>query len=182
MQYHAIPCNTIQYHAIPCNTMQYQYHALPCNTMQYHAIPCNTMQYYAMQCNTMQYHASLITADGAYHCPVGSIWLFFTLGLQSRLILISRSKPKPTISRNQHNLKYDVLELSHLTMLLIYISYSLELLSPLVGWFNRHEKSAHRWPAALGWQQHSQRQHGRCNIIDLNEGPPTRNQGGANDF
>ena len=101
----------------------------------------------------------------------------FTLGLQSRLILTSRSKPKPTISRNQHNLKYDVLELSHLTMLLIYISYSLELLSPLVGWFNRHEKSAHRWPAALGWQQHSQRQHGRCNIIDLNEGPPTRNQG-----
>ena len=26
-----------------------------------------------MQCNNMQYHASLITADGAYHCPVGSI-------------------------------------------------------------------------------------------------------------
>ena len=25
----------------------------------------------------MQYHASLLTADGEYHCPVGSIWLFF---------------------------------------------------------------------------------------------------------
>ena len=25
----------------------------------------------------MQYHASLITADGAYHCPVGSIRPFF---------------------------------------------------------------------------------------------------------
>ena len=25
----------------------------------------------------MQYHASLITADGAYHCPVGSIMAIF---------------------------------------------------------------------------------------------------------
>merc|ERR1711873_303616 len=62
--------------AIPCNTMQY--HAIPCNTMQYHAIPCNSMRYNAIPCNTMQYHASLITADGAYHCPVGSIWLIFS--------------------------------------------------------------------------------------------------------
>ena len=44
--------------------------------MQYHATPCNTMQYNAIPCNTMQYHACLLTADGAYHCPVGSIWLF----------------------------------------------------------------------------------------------------------
>merc|ERR1711893_537914 len=76
MQYYAIPCNTLQYHAIPCNTMQY--HAIPCNTMQYHAIPCNTMQYHAISCNTMQYHASFITADGAYHCPVGSIMAIFS--------------------------------------------------------------------------------------------------------
>merc|ERR1711978_524458 len=66
----------MQYHAIPCNTMQY--HAMPCNAMQYHAIPCNTMQYHAILCNTMQYHASLITADGAYHCPVGSIMAIFS--------------------------------------------------------------------------------------------------------
>ena len=46
--------------------------------MQYHAIPCNTMQYNAMPCYTMQYHASLITADGAYHCPVGSIRAIFS--------------------------------------------------------------------------------------------------------
>ena len=51
-----------------------EYHANPCNTMQYQAMPCNTMQYHAIPCNTMQYHACLITADGAYHCPVGSIW------------------------------------------------------------------------------------------------------------
>merc|ERR1712122_86322 len=104
MKYHAIPCNTMQYHAIPCNTMQYQaipcntmhgiawnimkYRAIPCNTMQYHAIPCNTMQYHAIQCNdmlyhaiscnTMQYHGTLMTADGAYHCPVGSIMAIFS--------------------------------------------------------------------------------------------------------
>ena len=93
MQYHAIPCNTMQYHAIPCSNMQYpaspwntmQIHAIPCNTKQCHAIPCNTMQYHAIPCNTMQYHACLLSADGAYHCPVGSIWPFFcyTYPLQS---------------------------------------------------------------------------------------------------
>ena len=57
----------MQYHAIPCK---------PCNTMQHHALPCTTMQYHAIPCNIVQYHASLITADGAYHCPVGSIWPF----------------------------------------------------------------------------------------------------------
>merc|ERR1711893_239375 len=84
MLYHAIPCNTMQYQAIPCNTMHFyawnimQYHAIPCNTMQYHAIQCNTMQYHAIPCNTMQYHGTLITADGAYHCPVGSIMAIFS--------------------------------------------------------------------------------------------------------
>ena len=76
MQYHAIPCKTMPYHAILCNIMQY--HAIQCNTMQYLAIPCNTMQYNAIPCNAMQYHASLITADGAYHCPVGSIMAIFS--------------------------------------------------------------------------------------------------------
>ena len=35
------------------------------------------MQYHAIPCNTMQYHWTLITADGAYHCPVGSIMAIF---------------------------------------------------------------------------------------------------------
>ena len=35
------------------------------------------MQSYAIQSNTMQYLASLVTADGAYHCPVGSIIAIF---------------------------------------------------------------------------------------------------------
>ena len=59
-----------------------QYHAIPCNTMQYHAILCNTMQY-------QQYHASLLTADGAYHCPVGSIWLFFSNSEAAMLSMLS---------------------------------------------------------------------------------------------
>merc|ERR1711952_3324 len=75
VQHGARWCNMVQ-HAIPCNTMQY--HAVPCNTMQYHTIPCNPKQYNAIPCNTMQYHASLITADGAYHCPVGSIMAIFS--------------------------------------------------------------------------------------------------------
>ena len=74
MQDNAIPCITIQYHVVPCNTMQY--HSIQCNTMQHQEIPCNTMQYNAIPCIIMQYHACLITADGAYHCPVGSIWPF----------------------------------------------------------------------------------------------------------
>ena len=36
------------------------------------------MQYHAIPSNTMQYHACLITGDGAYHCPVGSIRPFLT--------------------------------------------------------------------------------------------------------
>merc|ERR1711940_498768 len=69
-------CKMVQDSAIPCNTMQYN--AIPCNIMQYFAIPCNTMQYHGIPCNTMQYHVTLITADGAYHCPVGSIMAIFS--------------------------------------------------------------------------------------------------------
>ena len=82
----------MQHHAIPCNTMQY--HAIQCNTMQYHAIAGNTMQYYTIQCNTIQYHASLITADGAYHCPVGSIMAIFDL---SQLVKMKMMKMKVTM-------------------------------------------------------------------------------------
>merc|ERR1711978_335738 len=55
-----------------------QYHAIQCSTMQHNAMPCNTMPHHAIPCKTMQYHASLITADGAYHCPVGSIMAIFS--------------------------------------------------------------------------------------------------------
>merc|ERR1711952_313545 len=106
MQYYAIPCKTMQYHAKPCHTMQYhaiscntmQYHTIPCNTMQYHAIPCTTMQYHAILCNTMQYHASLITADGAYHCPVGSIMAIFSS------VRSSYSHPDLLLTQHQHPL------------------------------------------------------------------------------
>merc|ERR1712117_460119 len=84
----------MQYHAIPCNIMQY--HAIPCNTMQYHAIPCNTMQNNAIPCNTMQYHASLINADGAYHCPVGSIMAIFSS------VRSSYSHPDLIVIQHQH--------------------------------------------------------------------------------
>ena len=37
----------------------------------------------------MQYHASLITADGAYHCPVGSIMAIFILDAVGKNVKIS---------------------------------------------------------------------------------------------
>ena len=82
MQYHAIPSNNKQHHSIPCNTVQYC--AIPCNNMQYHAIPCITMQY----------HAPLITADGAYHCPVVSIRTFFHHSHMSLVVLSLLKKQK----------------------------------------------------------------------------------------
>ena len=78
-----------------------QYHAIPCNTMQYHAIPCNTMQYNAIPCNTMQYHASLITADGAYHCPVGSIMAIFII-IWERNLLPRMKQHNQTIGYFKH--------------------------------------------------------------------------------
>ena len=83
----------MQYHAIPCNIMQYR--VVPCNTVQYHAIQCNTMQYHSKPCKTIQYHACLLTADGAYHCPVGSIWPFFSQERLGFVPVISDALPKP---------------------------------------------------------------------------------------
>merc|ERR1711949_124034 len=122
MQYHAIPCNTMQYHAIPCNTMHFyawntmQYHAIPCNTMQYHAIQCNTMQYHAIPCNTMQYHGTLITADGAYHCPVGSIMAIFSSVRSSNShpdLLVIHPPPPTNFFRSHRSSTLDFHFLSH---------------------------------------------------------------------
>ena len=59
------------------------------------------MQYHAKQCNTMQYHASLITADGAYHCPVGSIMAIFIITIIITTIIIikryRKSKERPPL-------------------------------------------------------------------------------------
>merc|ERR1711873_199784 len=58
--------------------------------MQYHAIPCNTMQYNVI------HHASLITPDGAYHCPVGSIMAIFSS------VRSSNSHPDLLVTHHQH--------------------------------------------------------------------------------
>ena len=39
----------------------------------------------------MQYHASLITADGAYHCPVSSIMPFFAINFFHKAVHIEHS-------------------------------------------------------------------------------------------
>ena len=53
------------------------------------------MQYHAIPCHTMEYHGTLITADGAYHCPVGSIMAIFIImrmSLQKRELEISTKR------------------------------------------------------------------------------------------
>merc|ERR1711952_216036 len=83
--------------------------------MQYHAISCNTMQYHAIPCNTMQYHGTLITADGAYHCPVGSIMAIFSSVRSSYshpdLLLIHH--PPPHFFRSHRSSTLDFHFLSH---------------------------------------------------------------------
>ena len=57
------------------------------------------MQYHAIPCNTMQYHGTLITADGAYHCPVGSIMAIFydTVSNQSKDKMVKQFNLNPNI-------------------------------------------------------------------------------------
>ena len=55
------------------------------------------MQYHAMLCNTLQYHASLITADGAYQCPVGSIMAIFSS------VRSSNSHPDLLLTQQHHH-------------------------------------------------------------------------------
>ena len=91
MQDSAIQCKTVQYSARQSTTVQDS--ALQCKTVQYSARQCkavilwrnlarlwHTLAYSGILWHALTYSdiisASLITADGAYHCPVGSIWLF----------------------------------------------------------------------------------------------------------
>ena len=46
----------------------------------------------------MQYHASLITADGAHHCPLGSIWPFFSWCQIVRFIMLVPNCPGAKLS------------------------------------------------------------------------------------
>ena len=46
----------------------------------------------------MQYCASLITADGAYHCPVGSTWPFFSQQQAAWILFLVLSVHKNIIS------------------------------------------------------------------------------------
>merc|ERR1712067_112442 len=92
-----------------------QYHAIQCNDMLYHAISCNTMQYHAIPCNTIQYHGTLITADGAYHCPVGSIMAIFSSvrSSYSRPDLLLTHPTPPHFFKSQRSSTLDFHFLSH---------------------------------------------------------------------
>merc|ERR1711978_866976 len=80
--YSCILWHTLAYSGIFWHTLAYSgilWHTLPYSgmfwhTLAYSGILWHTLAYSGIQCIIS---ASLITADGAYHCPVGSIWLFF---------------------------------------------------------------------------------------------------------
>ena len=74
------------------------------------------MQYNAIPCYTMQYHASLITADGAYHCPVGSIMAIFSSVRSSNShpdLLLIHHQQHPHFFRSHRSSTLDFHFLSH---------------------------------------------------------------------
>merc|ERR1712173_277858 len=75
-------------------------HGIAWYCMVLHGIAWHCMVLHAIPCNTMQYHASLITADGAYHCAVGSIMAIFSSvrSSYSHPNLLLTHPPHPTFS------------------------------------------------------------------------------------
>ena len=63
------------------------------NMVRRDATWCNTVQDGAIPCKTMQYHALLITADGAYHCPVGSKMAVFYLYHKFKIDIHQQLRP-----------------------------------------------------------------------------------------
>ena len=59
--------------------------------MQDNARKCKIVQDSARECNIVQCQASLITADGAYLCPVGSIRPFLTKFSEARLLEVKEA-------------------------------------------------------------------------------------------
>merc|ERR1711873_108048 len=78
LTYFGILLHTLAYSGILWHTLAYS--GILYNTLAYSGILWHTLAYSGILFHTLAYsgicNASLETADGAYHCPVGSIWLF----------------------------------------------------------------------------------------------------------
>merc|ERR1712092_35943 len=88
MAYSGILWHTLAYSGIHWHTLAYSgilwhtlaYSCILWHTLAYSGTPWHILAYSGILWHTLAYSgiisASSITADGAYHCPVGSIWPF----------------------------------------------------------------------------------------------------------
>ena len=78
LAYSGILWHTLTYSGILWHTLAYS--GIHWHTLAYSGILSHTLAYSGILWHALAYsgiiNASLITADGAYHCPVGSIWPF----------------------------------------------------------------------------------------------------------
>merc|ERR1712107_136490 len=80
LAYSGILWHTLAYSGILRHTLAYScilWHTLSCSGILWYTLAYSGILWHALAYSSI-INASLITADGAYHCPVGSIWLFFT--------------------------------------------------------------------------------------------------------
>ena len=81
LEYSGILWHTLAYSSILWHTLAYT--DILWHTLAYSCILWHTLAYSGILWHALAYSgiisASLITADGAYHSPVGSIWPFFYL-------------------------------------------------------------------------------------------------------
>ena len=73
-----ILCHTLAYSCILWHTLAYSgilWHTLAYSGILLHTLAYSGILWHTLACSGI-INASLITADGAYHCPVGSIWPF----------------------------------------------------------------------------------------------------------
>merc|ERR1712209_188289 len=86
--------HTLAYPGILWNTLAYS--GILLHRLAYTGILLHTLAYSGILWHTLAYsgiiNASLITADGAYHCPVGSIWPFFSK--YSLYLILRCEKPR----------------------------------------------------------------------------------------
>merc|ERR1712155_499300 len=95
LAYSCIVCHTLAYSGILWHTLAYS--GILWNTVAYSFIHWHTLAYSCTLWHALAYSgiisASLITADGAYHCPVGSIWPFLLTKPNNQLT----SRPSVTL-------------------------------------------------------------------------------------
>ena len=82
MAWSGILWHTLAYSCILWHTLAYsgiQWHTLAHSGILLHTMAYSCILLHTLACSGILLHNQciILTVDGAYHCPVGSIWLFF---------------------------------------------------------------------------------------------------------